>query len=214
MSQHAVDGDPDLRPPRPGMSTVFRVVLFGTVLLLALFLVGRRSRALHAEVADLEQRLSEENKRAQFLIRVRQEVETLQKLKHDVEMRLRVTEELINNRASPVDAMTAVGKVLAQDPDVSLQSLEFQGRRVAVYGQARSADAQDRFRNALEHTAGLSCSPIPAPGKNSNEREAGSSLALECVVPSPVTTPAQSESGPPRSDSRRSLRSGSRGSTS
>jgi Tfp pilus assembly protein PilN len=169
---------------KPPVSRTFLMIVFACVLLLSLAFVAVQARTRKGQITEIEGQVKQERDKGRRLAAVFKRVRLHDVLEHEVHTRMDLMQRLLQNQRSPVPVMKAVGKVLSNVKEVSVETLEYDSGHVALHGKAPSADSVSNLRGALERSGIFSCSPLPAPGQETGG--SGKTFELDCALSPPA----------------------------
>jgi len=136
----------------PPPTAAKQAIMFVGSLVVALVIVGAFYLIWTAEVTKLTKERDEQKREQERLAQIRAEVQRLNQQKQQLERRKNTIQTLQNNRVGPADFMTALGNTVNRTNELYLLSVNPEGERVALNGQANTVQAIANFITELKRS--------------------------------------------------------------
>ena len=132
---------PAATPPAPATKSMQVWVLLGA-LVVSFGIVGAMYLIWNGSISNLEVELRKQKAEQTRLVGIRLENTKYERERAQLEQRVKAVQVLQAGRVGPTEFMSALGSVVSKTPtDVYFQSVTHQGERVAIQGQAGSANS-------------------------------------------------------------------------
>lgn len=153
------------------------------------------------QIEQLNKRKAEEQREADRLAQIRAENQKYVTQRQQLEQRINTIQQLQQSRVGPVDMMTVLGNVVNRSTDLYLLTVNPDGARVAMRGQANSVHSIANFIAHLQDTGRFHDVQLRQYYQDDDQyKRLSFKFNLDCVYRLPTVTPpaagGQSAAGP------------------
>ena len=133
---------PKAKPAAPVQKSMLPVWIFLGALAVSFGIVGLMYLIWNGSIASLNVELKKQQAEQTRLVAIRQENAKYEGTRAQLEQRVKAVQLLQTSRMGPTEFMSALGDVVSKTPtDLFLASVTHEGGRVAIQGQAGSANS-------------------------------------------------------------------------
>jgi len=181
-----VAGPPTKVVEGPPATRAFQIATFVGALVVCFAIVGVFYKIWSTAVADLKQKLKQEQTRQAELAGVQAQNQRYEQRLRELETRINTIQALQNSRVGPVELMIALGNVVNRANDLYLFSVAPQGDRVAIRGQSNSVESMATFLASLSDSGYFADVQLRQFFEDDQVNRLSYKFTLDCVYKSPA----------------------------
>ncbi len=195
---------PAKKVPGPPPTAARQAVMFVGSLVVAMAIVGVFYYLWTKDIDRLNRELAEQRREAERLAQIRAEVDRYNQQRQQLERRINTIQTLQNSRVGPADFMIALGNTVNRTDGLYLLSVNPQGNRVAVRGQANTVQAIANFISELKRSDRFRDVQLRQYFQDDQYNRRTFKFDIDCIYRLPQPAPAGGQpAAPPAGPGRR-----------